>query len=444
MVIKKSFLASLPIGTTVFKFSFSAGNDTYMYIEVTDSTPTGGNGPGLGGGGGGGGGSDVKPENGILTLSPAYSPNTANTEITYKNYKDTLDTAVEENGVRNITININDANVNNYITQLTSSAFGSTAKPSNITINTAIAGVTLPSDIFSEADLKGADHIGINISAVDKSKLPDSAASIIGDAPVVDISITVNGTVKAWSNPDTAVKVSIPYALKEGESGDNVTIFYIDSKGKLVNMRGIYDPSTGKVTFTTTHFSKYAVKVNRIQFNDMKGYESYQKYIESMAAKGIIDGVGNNQYAPGKVLTRAEFAKLLVTMLELAPDDSKSPFTDVKATDWFTPYINAAFKAGLIKGIGGNRFAPSDTISTQDAALILIRALQCKGVTVTGGSVTAIKDSKDISSYAVDAVGFTVSKGITPLDPEGELKPKESVTRASAAQYIYNVFYYKN
>ena len=442
VIIKKGYLAGLPVGTTVLTFCFSAGSNAVLTITVTDSTTSDGGGGGGGGGlGGGGGGSrDGKPVNGVKNISPTYSPGSVTVDIPTDDYKEILNSATTENGHKNITINISDADVNGYVTYLPSWALTSTSNETNITLNTVAASITLPSNMFSDAAVKTAQKVGISISTVDKSKLPASVAEQIGDSPVIDLSVTVNGTVKEWNNPAAPVAVSIPYTLKAGERGDNITVFYIDGKGNLVNMQGVYNPETKTVTFSATHFSQYIAKDNKITFIDLAGFEKYAVYIESMAAKGIINGVGNNRYAPGNVLTRAEFSKLLVTMLKLEINNKDNVFSDVKEADWYAPYVNAAYKAGLIKGIGADKFAPDETITTQDAALILVRALAYKGIQITAGSISNIKDYKDISSYAEEAVGFTVSKGITPLDPEGNLNAKGNVNRASAAQYIYNVF----
>lgn len=443
IIIKKGYLAGLPVGTTVLTFYFSAGSNAELTITVTDSTTSndGGGGGGGGGLGGGGGGSrDGKPVNGVKNISPTYSPGSVSVDIPTDDYKEILNSATAENGLKNITINISDADVNGYVTYLPSWALTSTSNETNVTLNTVVASITLPSNMFNDAAVKTAQKVGISISTVDKSKLPASVAEQIGDSPVIDLSVTVNGTVKEWNNPAAPVTVSIPYTLKAGERGDNITVFYIDGKGNLVNMQGVYNPETKTVTFSATHCSQYVAKDNKITFIDLAGFEKYAVYIESMAAKGIINGVGNNRYAPGNVLTRAEFSKLLVTMLKLEINNKDNVFSDVQEADWYAPYVNAAYKAGLIKGIGADKFAPDETITTQDAALILVRALAYKGIQITAGSISNIKDYTDISSYAEEAVGFTVSKGITPLDPEGNLNAKGNVNRASAAQYIYNVF----
>ncbi|QNU68122.1 hypothetical protein EHE19_006730 [Ruminiclostridium herbifermentans] len=96
--------------------------------------------------------------------------------------------------------------------------------------------------------------------------------------------MTINGTQASWSNPKTPIKFSIPYTLKDGENGNNITVYFIGNDGTLENMQGVYNSDTKMVTFYTTHFSKYYVKENKVSFADLKGFEAYQKYIENMAS----------------------------------------------------------------------------------------------------------------------------------------------------------------
>lgn len=61
---------------------------------------------------------------------------------------------------------------------------------------------------------------------------------------------------------EAAVDVAIPYTPEGTEKAntDKIIVQYIDDKGVATPMPdSIYDPSTGSVEFSTTHFSKYAI-----------------------------------------------------------------------------------------------------------------------------------------------------------------------------------------
>lgn len=73
---------------------------------------------------------------------------------------------------------------------------------------------------------------------------------------VIDLTINNSrGAVVPLS--ETSVTVTVPYTLAEGENPDNVTVWYINSQGRVDYVEGSYSEETGCVTFTTTHFSAY-------------------------------------------------------------------------------------------------------------------------------------------------------------------------------------------
>lgn len=73
---------------------------------------------------------------------------------------------------------------------------------------------------------------------------------------VIDLTINNSrGAVVPLS--ETSVTVTVPYTLTEGENPDNVTVWYINSQGRVDYVEGSYSEETGCVTFTTTHFSAY-------------------------------------------------------------------------------------------------------------------------------------------------------------------------------------------
>lgn len=388
--------------------------------------------------------SKPEPKDGTLIVVPAVDNDTATVELGLDEYKALLDSVKSKDENKNLIITIDDTESSIVKTKLPTTVLSSSTKEATTTIKTSIANIVVPSNMLNKTLAKGGSDTSINIAKVDLSTLPPEVADTIGNAPVIDISLTINGTVKEWSNPNAPVTISIPYTLKKGERGDCITVYYINSTGRLENMQGIYNSKTKTVEFTTTHFSAYFVKENEISFKDLAGFEEYSKYIENMASKGIIEGVGYNMYSPEKVFTRAEFATLLVKMLKLDTSSNKNTFVDVKSTDWFAPYVNAAYKAGLIAGIGNSQFAPNAVITNQDAAIILVKALKYMGVEITSEDLTNLNDSKEISNYALEAVSFAVSKGVISLDNDSNFNAKSTVNRATAAKYIYNVFYYEN
>lgn len=118
-----------------------------------------------------------------------------------------------------------------------------------------------------------------------------------------------------------------------------------------------------------------------------------------------------------------------------------TPFTDVKATDWFAHSVAAAYEAGLIKGVGNDQFDPNALISRQDLAVILPKAMSLLQVTGKSSSqLEAYTDVLKISVYAqasVKAVSANELMDITIDDGSFKFNPLDSASREAAASAIF-------
>ncbi|MCU6707468.1 family 10 glycosylhydrolase [Paenibacillus sp. J5C_2022] len=92
---------------------------------------------------------------------------------------------------------------------------------------------------------------------------------------------------------------------------------------------------------------------------------------------GLINGYDDGTFRPDQPITRSEIATLAVRLLELEPvKEAKLPFSDADdAPVWAQGYIAAAVEAGIMKGRGGNRFAPGELAKRSEAVVVLLALL---------------------------------------------------------------------
>ena len=154
--------------------------------------------------------------------------------------------------------------------------------------------------------------------------------------------------------------------------------------------------------------------------------------ISKLKEQKIVQGDGDHFY-PDAPISRAEFAKLLVTFgFTGEPSEEKSAaFTDVEADAWYAPYIEEAFRTGCIRGYEDGSFRPQEYITREDIAVILARALS---VEVLGDGIS-FADRAEISDYAKDAVYALSGKGIIK-GSDGLFMPKANATRAEACAML--------
>src|SRR5690606_26525716 len=158
--------------------------------------------------------------------------------------------------------------------------------------------IVFPEEMIEDIQGDEADKIQLTIQTAKKSDLPIELQNELKNKPIIQLSLAVDGKQIAWNNPNTPVTISIPYSPTSEELNDleHIVIWYIDGDGNIVSVpNGRYNKETGKVTFTTTHFSKYAVAHVIKTFDDIKNVEWAKKPIEVLASKGIIKGVSVNK-----------------------------------------------------------------------------------------------------------------------------------------------------
>ncbi len=113
-------------------------------------------------------------------------------------------------------------------------------------------------------------------------------------------------------------------------------------------------------------------------FSDVPATYRYYNAVESLAARGIINGIGDGKFAPDANVKRDEFAKIvcigIVGSGEIPPSGG-SGFTDVAAERWSSGYIRAAAAAGIINGMGDGTFAPENPVTYEQAVKMLVCAL---------------------------------------------------------------------
>ncbi len=185
------------------------------------------------------------------------------------------------------------------------------------------------------------------------------------------------------------------------------------------------------------HFSKYAVVDIDLGYDDIAGNWAEQT-IKSMAVKGVMSGRTDNKFEPNSDITRAEFAVYIVNMLGINKK-AKSSFVDVPKDMWYANSIGILADMGIVSGVGDNKFAPNQTISRQDIAIMLAHTYKAVyGVELTGEG-KAFVDSANISDYAKSYVSTIRHNRLMGGFKDGTFKPLNKITRAETAQILSNL-----
>src|SRR5690606_8267941 len=186
--------------------------------------------------------------------------------------------------------------------------------------------------------------------------------------------------------------------------------------------------------------STYVLIWNPVQFIDVANHWA-KDAINNMGSRLIVNGTGTGMYQPDQDITRAEFAAIVVRGLGLRISTSDSSFTDVNASDWYNGAIQTAYEYGLINGFEDGTFRPTESITREQAMLIISKAMKITELQGADSAqatdiVTAFADAAAVSNWAVNGVADSVSAGIITGRNNQWLAPKANITRAEVAMIL--------
>ena len=103
--------------------------------------------------------------------------------------------------------------------------------------------------------------------------------------------------------------------------------------------------------------------------------EQNQEAIEVLQAVGVMTGDENGNFNPDANVTRNEMAVVMSNLLDYTVSSYKgtAPFSDVPS--WAEPYVAACYTNGIIAGYDAKTFGGNDSVTTGQAALMLMKAL---------------------------------------------------------------------
>lgn len=316
----------------------------------------------------------------------------------------------------------------------------SNSKTDAFTVSTPIASVTFDDKSLDAISKEAVTDIKIKASIVDFTSLSPEFKQVVGNRPVYNFSVTSGE--KTISQFNGSVTVSVPYTPEAGEDTNAIVIYYINSEGEPEAVTdSSYDSKTGMITFKTTHFSQYAVGYNKVSFNDVSSTAWYSDAVSFVAARGISTGEGNGNYDPNAKLTRGQFLVMVMRAYGISADSSsKDNFSDA-GNMYYTGYLAAAKKLGITEGIGNNQFAPKKEITRQEMFTLLYNTLKQMDklpTSTTAKTLTVYSDSGKVASWANPGMTLFVETGIISGNG-GKLNPKDTTNRAEMAQVLYKL-----
>ena len=259
----------------------------------------------------------------------------------------------------------------------------------------------------------------------------------------------------------TTYDIVIPSALAntvkadktKAAAGDTVTLTVsgegtltvTDANGKTV---ALTDLGSGKYTFKMP-----SAKVNvgfkttadqpcdggkdcpSAPFTDVDTAKWYHLSVDYVLTHKMMNGVSSRAFAPNANLTRGMLVQILYN-LEGKPKGTAANFSDVQADAWYAEAVGWAASNKVVTGYADGTFRPNAAVTREQAAAILYRYAQSKGIDVSVGENTNILSYVDVqqaSEYAIPALQWAVGAGVLNGKDDSRLAPTGTATRAEIA-----------
>ena len=246
-----------------------------------------------------------------------------------------------------------------------------------------------------------------------------------GAAATDSYSITVknvqNGTVTV-SHKSAAknTTVTITAAPDKGYTLSSVKV--LDQSNKEVKLNQTNGKYTfimpdSKVTVTPT-FVAEATKPAETHFVDVEDNAWYAEAVHYVADKGMMNGIGENKFAPNATTTRG---MLMTVLARYAGQDTSG------SSPWYQKGMDWAVNQKVSDGTN-----PTVNITREQLVAMLYRYA---GSPVASGSLSDFSDTAAVSDYAVSAMQWAVANNIVN-GANGNLNPKNNATRAEVAAIL--------
>ena len=168
-------------------------------------------------------------------------------------------------------------------------------------------------------------------------------------------------------------------------------------------------------------------------FIDIADDAWYFQYIMTVWQNELFQGTTANTFNSQGNMTRAMFAQVLLNLYDGDPVFITSSFTDVSTTAWYFTAVEWAASLGIVEGVGNDRFAPHSPITREQIAVMLYRFVNVKDIDIPQGAADTFADQAYISYWAVDAVRAIQAAGVIMGHPDGRFAPQGTATRAHVA-----------
>jgi len=207
-----------------------------------------------------------------------------------------------------------------------------------------------------------------------------------------------------------------------------------------------------RATLTNDSVNAFAVKAD--SYVTAKMSEWAQNEVQWASQNGILDlNLMGNDYT--KPITRLQFASIAVKLAECLTGTAITPAPKGTFADTDNEYVLKAYAAGITSGVSATEFNPNGTLTRQQMATFIYRALMyvkdntnIRYTTYTP-ALESYNDSREIADWARTSLGFMNALGLvkgvsaTEISPNGTCTIEQAVVVANRSVNADQIGWYQ-
>lgn len=189
------------------------------------------------------------------------------------------------------------------------------------------------------------------------------------------------------------------------------------------------------------------------EFRDLGGYEWAERAIEEMARRGVVSGIGNNRFEPGRNVSRVEFLSMCIRgvgeggeeAIKVLAEGKTGEIEGINGEYWGNETIAASKYFGLTEIFGERRESWDKAASRAEMAYIAITVVEKTGIEelrIKEGIERNIGDYGEVEKTGVyrGSILKAYSNGIiSGMNDRGEFVPEGNARRAEAASILWRL-----
>jgi hypothetical protein len=171
-------------------------------------------------------------------------------------------------------------------------------------------------------------------------------------------------------------------------------------------------------------------------FTDVIGHWA-EDAITFVYEEGLMTGTSRDKFSPETRLSRAMLVTILYRMEGEPAVTNRNTFSDVKGDAWYTDAVLWASAKGIVNGVGSGKFAPTQEITREQMATMLLRYSDYKDYDITQwNDLSGYTDANSVSTWALEALQWANAEGLITGRTSDLLVPQGDTTRAETATIL--------